>query len=45
VDPRPSLIHLLKFCSPANPFGGTKSGHGPVRACVIRSKPSVVCGL
>jgi hypothetical protein len=32
VNPGPSLVHLLKFCSPANPFGGTKSGHGPVKA-------------
>jgi hypothetical protein len=45
VDPGPSLIHLLKLCSPAYPFGRTKSGHGPVRAGAIRSKPSVVCGL
>ena len=45
VDPGPSLIHLLKLCSPAYPFGRTKSGHGPVRAGAIRSKPSIVCGL
>jgi hypothetical protein len=29
VDLRSPLVHLLKLCSPANPFGGTKSGHGP----------------
>src|SRR5262249_2154420 len=29
VDLRPPLIHLLKFCSPTNPLGGTEAGHGP----------------
>src|SRR5262245_9615303 len=43
--PRSPLIHLLKLCSPANPFGGTKSGHGPVRACASRSRRSVASGL
>jgi hypothetical protein len=45
VDLRAALIHLLKLCSPANVFGRTKSGHGPVRIGVIRSRRSVAFAL
>ena|SRR5437870_800715 len=40
-----SLVHPLKFCAAANPFGGTKSGHRRPKSGATRSRPSDVCGL
>ena len=45
MDPCASLIHVLKLCSAANPFGGTKSGHRRPKSGATRSRPSGVCGL
>ena len=45
VSPGSPLVHLLKFCAAANPFGGAKSGHRGPKSGATRSRPSDACGL
>jgi hypothetical protein len=45
LNPGASLVHLLKFCAAANPFGRAKPGHWETSPAPTRWRPSVACGL
>ena len=45
LNPGAPLVHLLKFCAAANPFGRTKPGHRETSPASTRWRPSVACGL